>query len=211
MLNLASGVYRQALKLYPRAFRAQFADEMEAVFSEALRDAAGEGAAAILGMCLRELADLPVNLLLAHQPRKKTMKLFNYDEAQGIRVTRWIARLSSLALNIMFWVIIFTTHQQALFEATIAVMTIALLIAWRWEKTGGLITLAAALLCALIVGVNAAVTVDHISTLKAILWGVGCTVVVLAVWVPEYVLMGWLFVSLARRADLMRSATAPAH
>jgi hypothetical protein len=36
-------------------------------------------------------------------------------------------------------------------------------------------------------------------------------VVVLAVWVPEYVLMGWLFVSLARRADLMRSATAPAH
>jgi hypothetical protein len=139
------------------------------------------------------------------------MKLFNYDEAQGIRVTRWIARLSSLALNITFWVIIFTTHQQTLFEVTIAVMTIALLVAWRWEMTGGLLTLATALACAMIVGVHAAVTVDHVGTLKAILWGMGCTVGVLAFWVPEYVLMGWIFVSLARRADLMRSASAPAH
>lgn len=210
IVHLASGVYRRALRLYPRPFRALFADEMEAVFREALQEAAGRGIAAVLAICLRELADLPMNVLIAHQPRKKAMKLFDYDEAQGIRITRWIARLSSLALSITFWVIIFTTDQQALFKATTVVVTIALLIAWRWEKTGGLLTLAAALTCALIVGVHAAVTVDHVGTLKAIVWGVGCTIAVLAFWVPEYVLMGWIFVSLARRAELMGSASAPA-
>lgn len=56
--------YGWLLRLYPRPYRALFADEMATVFAQALVDAAAQGWVAVLTLCGREGRDLP-RLLLA--------------------------------------------------------------------------------------------------------------------------------------------------
>ena len=58
--------YTKLLNLYPSGFRSTFAEEMEAVFGEALAEAFKRGALAIIRVCLRELVDLPGNVLREH-------------------------------------------------------------------------------------------------------------------------------------------------
>lgn len=209
IIAAVSRLYGWMLRLYPRSFRAMFAGEMESVFAQTLDEAARQGGASVLVTCLREMVDFPIALLLehVHDKRKKSMKLFHYDEKQGIRITRWIARIGGLLLDMFFCFIILTTSQPVLFKLTIVVMTAALLIAWRREKTGGLIMLTASLACALTVGIYGMFTVEHLGTLKTILVGFGSILGVLAFWVPEYLLLGWLFVSLARHERLAQDAS----
>lgn len=54
------------VRLYPRAFRAEFEDEMRVVFADAVADAAVDGRKALLRVLWRELGDFPGNLLIAH-------------------------------------------------------------------------------------------------------------------------------------------------
>ena len=58
---LARG-YRCLLYLYPPAFRAEFAAEMDAVFEQALAAAAPRGRGAVARLCLRELGAWPLAL-----------------------------------------------------------------------------------------------------------------------------------------------------
>ena len=64
--RVAIWVYTLIVRLYPRAFRAEFEDEMRAVFAAAVADAAAAGRVALLGVFWRELRDSPGNLLVAH-------------------------------------------------------------------------------------------------------------------------------------------------
>lgn len=57
-------LYGWLLQLYPRPYHALFADEMTAVFAQALVEAAAQGWGAVLTLCCREVCDLP-RLLLA--------------------------------------------------------------------------------------------------------------------------------------------------
>lgn len=54
-----SALYGWLLRLYPHSYHALFADEMEAVFTQALIAARTQGWAAVLRLCGRELRDLP--------------------------------------------------------------------------------------------------------------------------------------------------------
>jgi hypothetical protein len=67
--------YALLLRLYPRHFRSEFADEMQDVFESALDEAAGLGFARAAGVWLRELRDLPVNLVRERR----------WDAAAGVR------------------------------------------------------------------------------------------------------------------------------
>ena len=201
-------VYRWLLTLYPVSFRTDFADEMREVFEQTFQDAAQQGAASALAVCLRELADLPVNLILEHAHQKrKPMKPFFGNPIHDIQTARWIARISTLLLTAFFGFVILRTEQPALFTLTALVMTVTLLSAWHWEKTGGLLTLAATLVCALLVGLNATLSVLSLGAMKAVLWGIGCTLVVLTVWFLPYQLIAWLFLSLGRHSE--RAAQQP--
>ena len=51
------------VRLYPRAFRSEFEDEICAVFSESIETAASLGSVPLLRVCLRELLDLPGSIL----------------------------------------------------------------------------------------------------------------------------------------------------
>jgi hypothetical protein len=54
--------YRAALRLYPRPFHAEYAEEMAGVFTQACRQAAAISPWALFLLALRELRDLPFNL-----------------------------------------------------------------------------------------------------------------------------------------------------
>ena len=90
IVRVAIWVYASIVRLYPRAFRAEFEDEMRAVFAAAVADAAAYaaegGRIALLGVLWRELRDCPGNLLVAHwQGRiKEVMMLTGNSDAPGL-------------------------------------------------------------------------------------------------------------------------------
>jgi hypothetical protein len=61
--RFVSGLYRAALRFYPVAFRARYADEMVRVFGEGWRDARTAGPAATLRYGLRTGLDLLASAL----------------------------------------------------------------------------------------------------------------------------------------------------
>lgn len=65
-IRLITGIYAWLVKLYPASYRAQFEQELVALFSELMGDAAGKGLPALLVVCLREFCDLPANLITEH-------------------------------------------------------------------------------------------------------------------------------------------------
>ncbi len=62
-LSSARWLYAALLRLYPRDFRDEFAQDMRLDFQEALADASSRGGFATLDLCLRELGDFPATLL----------------------------------------------------------------------------------------------------------------------------------------------------
>jgi hypothetical protein len=86
VVRVATWVYALIVRLYPRAFRAEFEDEMRAVFADAAADAAEGGRIALLGVFWRELRDCPGNLLVAHwQGRiKEVMMLTGSSDTPGM-------------------------------------------------------------------------------------------------------------------------------
>jgi hypothetical protein len=77
-MRIAIWVYALIVCLYPRAFRAEFEDEMRAVFGAAVADAAEHSWMMWIGVFWRELRDCPRNLLVAHWRRvRNRMKKAN--------------------------------------------------------------------------------------------------------------------------------------
>jgi hypothetical protein len=62
-VNLLTWIYSLTLRLYPPGFRREYAEEMRSVFTEALQDASMRGRSTSARIFLREIADLPANLL----------------------------------------------------------------------------------------------------------------------------------------------------
>jgi hypothetical protein len=65
-IPLLTRLYALLQRLYPRRFRAEFADEMLAVFAAAVMEAAAHGSAAVALVCWRELRDWPIALSREH-------------------------------------------------------------------------------------------------------------------------------------------------
>jgi hypothetical protein len=59
----AEKLFAAFLRLYPAGFRGEFEREMLEVFSESIRRAERGGFPAALAVCLREIVDLPINLI----------------------------------------------------------------------------------------------------------------------------------------------------
>jgi hypothetical protein len=65
-INLLTSIYRGLTRLYPPRFRQDFAEEMQAVFAQALQDSAAGGSPALTLTFLRELGSLPASLMREH-------------------------------------------------------------------------------------------------------------------------------------------------
>jgi hypothetical protein len=82
MNRLSSAIgwfYSQLLRLYPPHFRAEFADEMSAVFAQSIQESAG--ILALVSLCIGEVRDLPFNLLREHIRERRKNAL-----SQGMEV-----------------------------------------------------------------------------------------------------------------------------
>ena len=202
-------VYRGMVRLYPPTFRADYADELLGVFEQAIREASQQGVWPMLMVALREFADWPINVLVEHAYHKRnTMKLPRRSDAEEIRLTRWIARTTSVFLTVLYGIIILVSDQPALLTVTILAMTVSLALAWRWEKWGGALTVGLALICALLGGLEATFAFPNLGLTTRVLWGLVCVAGTFIAWVSPHALIGWLFVSLGRRTT-QRAAQPP--
>jgi len=66
--RLIRRTFSALMRLYPQSFRAEFGEEMQAVFAAAIAKAAENGPVSLVTLCWRELSHLPVNLLREHLP-----------------------------------------------------------------------------------------------------------------------------------------------
>jgi hypothetical protein len=69
--RLVTRLYALLLRLYPRRFRAEFEDEMQAVFADAVVEASQRGGASLAVVLLRELRDWPAALMREHQRERR--------------------------------------------------------------------------------------------------------------------------------------------
>lgn len=69
--RIVARLYALLLRLYPRAYRIEYGQELCAVFSLTVREAARRGAFSLIGLSLRELRDLPGAILHAHRRERK--------------------------------------------------------------------------------------------------------------------------------------------
>jgi hypothetical protein len=199
-VRILTALYGYLLRLYPLDYRAAFADEMRVVFADALRDAARTGSWAAARLFLRELTSLPASLWHAS-------RLYPSPSIYADRLSRarWSARYFSI-----FWggYMLYFAVQRTLDSGDLTVLravqmvpSLALVLAWRWERQGGMLTmLGGAVLCGLgvIGGYNAAQGEPLLTQLATLSAGL--------MWGAAYLVFGGLYVWVANKA---RSVETP--
>lgn len=197
--GVAVWIYAKVLKLYPREFSGNFAAEMLEVFTLALLDAHETGSGSLLSLLYRELVDLPVSLVQEyfHQRRKRKMQLIRYETSRDVQSVRLLARGLSLVF-VALSLATFVNYVIGNAELTpallvLAGLTITMLLAWRWEKYGGNLTMIASPL-GLISAIYMLQGFNRSDFFGAFLVGVAMSTAALIV--------GWLFVSVAQHRAL---------
>lgn len=79
LVRLLTRLYALLIRLYPPSFRAEFADEMQVVFTEAMAEAAERGKLPLAVVCWREMRDWPITLVreccFSFKHRRKDVKM----------------------------------------------------------------------------------------------------------------------------------------
>lgn len=139
-------LYAFTLRLYPRSFRAAFADEMRDVFAMTVREAVMSNKWSLLVVLWREAISLPVNIVRVrfHQAYPTT-ELTLWRARQ---VTRWSSLTISLFILRHLIVSLSSPYTLALdgvrlsiFFVLLFLAAVSMLLAWRWERLGGLLTI----------------------------------------------------------------------
>lgn len=74
-LSLMISYYEYLLRLYPRSYREDFAEEMLADFSDLATEANEKGRLALLWFCFRELVDFPGSIIQIHLKYSRALKI----------------------------------------------------------------------------------------------------------------------------------------
>jgi hypothetical protein len=197
-------IYSRLMGLYPHQFRAEFADEMQAVFALAVQESSPQ---TLWRLCLRECRDLPIHIVHEHIRRKRVYmkRLFNFDQRQELQMVRWLIRIVSLLACALFLYtfgmlssnLALPAHAIPLY-AIFMLTTLSLLAAWRWEVIGGRLTM----ILALLLGLSGAyATYSYGATLPNIPSSTHLLAAVLALieWTLPFLIFGWLFVKVGRQ------------
>lgn len=84
------GLYALLLYLFPRVYREEYGDELQAVFNLSLEDAAKRGMVSFAGVVLDELIHLPIAIIYEHLRERRKAKMIGrfssrFDFAPGSR------------------------------------------------------------------------------------------------------------------------------
>jgi hypothetical protein len=190
----AQRVYHALLRLYPARFRAAYADEMQQVFRHALEEDSS------LGLYWREFTGL-----LAGAAREHLRERFNRQEhsmkktptQRQIRLIRYLVRAVSLAAILWFlyplFVLLPNNPHLAPLVAVFVLALVSALMAWAWERAGGV----ALMVCGTLAGLAGlyGTYAYEASQGEVILWAV---LLAGAMWGFPFIAFGWLFVKLSQ-------------
>ncbi|MEW6579355.1 MAG: hypothetical protein AB1435_09180 [Chloroflexota bacterium] len=193
--HLMTIIYARLLGLYPPGFRAEFGDEMRAVFASALADAAASGLWATLWFSLREMAALPRSIVRAARREAR-----HSTHAYRVYRTRWIARYNAIWFGGLILLLalqrLLRSGEVDALRAMQMLMAVSLVLAWRWERLGGLIAaLGGVLLCGL--GLLGAYWSGQGESLLA----QGLVMLVGALWGLPYLIFGGLFLYVGMQTE----------
>lgn len=143
--SLLIRLYVYLLKLYPAGFQAAFADEMQGVFMMTLRNALVTGYLGLLMIIWREIRDLPLNLIRARRQAYNQLP----PATQRVLRIQWFVRivgglLGLFLLNTLTIILSpsYNLYSQAIpFVVMLFLASTSLLIALRWGRVGGLLTI----------------------------------------------------------------------
>jgi hypothetical protein len=101
--RILTRLYGLLLKLYPRAYQAEYGEELQAVFNMTVTDTVQRGGLSVVSMSLRELRDLPGAIALEHLRERRKQ---NMGAEGGARLTpgpgSWRETLAALAPFLIF-------------------------------------------------------------------------------------------------------------
>ncbi len=200
-------IYHLLLKLYPRRFYANYAEEMEAVFASALQTARLNGFSAWLTALCREFIVFSADLFRQYAYERSRYRRFLMTPSPKPRrfyIARTMTRLVGL-LAALFYLDVLVRYvpnnpQVIPLVAAFILTTLSVLLVWRWERLAGVTTMACALLVAL-TGAYATYTYEA-SMGEVITWGV---VLATLLWGLPYLIVGALFVKFAQATEAVRS------
>ena len=122
------------------------------------------------------------------------MQLLHYDNQHEISTARWLARGLSILIGGTV-VMLYLFNEDVLNDPTpstilLGAITLSMLIAWRWERVGGLLTMIGSLLIPVTMIFHWSGTVGLITPIPLlVLTASGITL--------SFLIIGWLFVSVA--------------
>ena len=96
-----AGVYAWLLRLYPRNYQSEFAEERQEVFAQALSETAAKGEQALLRLMVRELRDLPGSVFKARL-REWEGRMKRLDTNLGEERLSWIGMFLAVWPYIFF-------------------------------------------------------------------------------------------------------------
>ena len=207
---MVENAYGWLLWLYPAEFREDYGDEMRYVFLRVLDDARQQGRFLLYQTLLKEYFSMVTTALNQRMQAAADPKL---------RRARFVTRGASLLLNLFFgWVLIrILSDSETLYPGSggvwvqafpflfaLPLANLMMLVAWRWERLGGWLTIAG--------GIAIMVTSAYSLLITGRLMNMDTQLMIPALianalWLVPHLLFGLVFLSFDRRE---RTAIAPA-
>jgi hypothetical protein len=196
MIDLTSLLIRLhgwLLRLYPASYRHMFGDEMRAVFELLVWEAPNPVHALLIG--LRELRDIPPQAWQEHTRQRQQAAQALPPAWREVQRARQLVRVSSLLINIAFLLMVIPSlphlpRHSIPAHVVLVFMPVISIIAWRWERQGGILLLAGAAL--LTAAVAYAMSVIGVSLLAMLMAGI--------IWAIPFAVFGWLFYRIGHQA-----------
>lgn len=173
--SLIMWLYGQLLRAYPAAFYEQFGDEMVDVFAQRIHEDIQP--TKCLGITLREFSDLGVNIMREQWAHYQDLKRTNPKAAQII-ATKFIFRTFSIVYAVFFlWLSIKLLENGSYWNGLVTlvfetILLVGVLIGWRWQGIGAVVTLTSAVTLTVITmsALNVMVHNIIISLLLSLVW-----------------------------------------
>jgi len=119
-IQISKWVYAALVHLYPYKFQIEFADEMQADFAAVVCDAAKNGTVAVVAAFLRELRDLPINLLREHWHIHKETFMRNVQFSNNPVRSAWWGAVGFGAAFAVAKMVSFTWHSGGIIVYALA-------------------------------------------------------------------------------------------
>jgi hypothetical protein len=196
--------YGWLLRLYPAGFRDEYGDEMRYAFCLTLRDARQKGHSVWTVLLLKEFTGLLMTAMIQH---------LNAPPAPDSRLrrARFVTRGASLLLNLFFVSVLveIVSDSERLYPGSNGVFlhafpflfalplaNLMMLVAWRWERMGGWLTIAGGLAVMLTSAYSLIITgrlmqMDFDVMIPALIAN--------TLWLVPHLLFGLVFLSFDRR------------